>query len=218
MLIQSNTGWPMLKWYSPMSVGAWGLLLFGGFAFLSLVGELAEMGWWRRWPALRGLHPTSRVGRWVGVAGGACGFFLASYTGVLLAVTNRPIWADTTFLGLTFLVSAASTSAALLILLGAWTGARPESLQALARFDTWVLALEIIALAALVASLGPVARAWANGWGVLLAAAAALGMVVPIVLDRRQHGGGSAWWMAPTLVLLGGALLRAVIVFSSEAL
>src|SRR5690348_5274260 len=26
MLIQSNTGLPMLKWWSPMSVGVWGLL------------------------------------------------------------------------------------------------------------------------------------------------------------------------------------------------
>src|SRR5207253_8092479 len=56
-------------------------------------------------------------------------------TGVLLAVTNRPIWADTTLLGLTFLISAASTSAALLILLGCWGGASDASMDALERFD-----------------------------------------------------------------------------------
>ena len=44
-------------------------------------------------------------------------FFLASYTGVLLSVTNRPIWADTNLLGLLFLLSGASTAAALMILL-----------------------------------------------------------------------------------------------------
>jgi formate-dependent nitrite reductase membrane component NrfD len=218
MLIQNNTWWPMLKWYSPMSVGAWGLLIFSGFAFLSLVGELAETGWWRRWPALRRLHPAAPLGGVLGVVGGFFGFFLASYTGVLLAVTNRPIWADTNFLGMAFLVSAASTSAALLILLGAWVGARPDSLHALSRFETWMLALEILAVVVLVASLGQVARALANEWGILLAATAAVGMVVPLLLHWRRNDRGRAWWMAPALVLLGGAALRIVVVFASEAL
>src|ERR671935_50465 len=42
MLLQSATWRPMLKTYSPMSLGAWGLLIFGGFAFLSFLGALAE--------------------------------------------------------------------------------------------------------------------------------------------------------------------------------
>ena len=46
--------------------------------------------------------------------GSIFGLFLAGYTGVLLAVTNRPIWADSTLLGLLFLVSGASTGAAAL--------------------------------------------------------------------------------------------------------
>ena len=45
MLIQSNTGWPMFKWWSPMSVGSWGLSAFGLFSFASFVGVLAEDGW-----------------------------------------------------------------------------------------------------------------------------------------------------------------------------
>ena len=49
--------------------------------------------------------------------GGIFGFYVAGYTGVLLAVTNRPIWSDTPLLGLLFVVSAASISAALMILL-----------------------------------------------------------------------------------------------------
>src|SRR2546425_12421668 len=68
----------------------------------------------------------------------------------LLAVTNRPIWADTTLLGLTFLISAASTSAALLILLGSWSGASDDSIDALERFDASVLVLEAVVVAPLI--------------------------------------------------------------------
>ncbi len=218
MLIQSNTGWPMLKGYSPISVGAWGLLLFSGCAVLSFAGELAGMGILPPWPVLERLRPGSLAGRGIGMLGGLFGFFLAGYTGVLLSVTNRPIWSNTTLLGLVFLVSAASTSAALLLLLGAWTGATGESLGVLSRFDAWVLVVELLALAALVISLGGVAAAWLSGWGALLAGTALFGMVLPLFLHWRGQVGGQPWWVAPTLVLLGGAVLRAVIVFSVEAL
>jgi protein NrfD len=42
MLIESNTGEPMFKPWVPMSVGAWGLLLFGLFSFLGALGALNE--------------------------------------------------------------------------------------------------------------------------------------------------------------------------------
>src|SRR5437762_2231795 len=42
MLLQSATWRPMLKTYSPMSFGAWGLLVFSAFAFLSFLGALGE--------------------------------------------------------------------------------------------------------------------------------------------------------------------------------
>ena len=73
------------------------------------------------------LRPTRALGKVFAVVGGLLGFFVAGYTGVLLSVTNRPIWADTWLLGLAFLVSAASISAALLVLIaharGWWTSA-----------------------------------------------------------------------------------------------
>jgi len=51
MLIQSETLRPMIKTYSPMSLGAWALLCFGGCALLSFVAVLAERGW-LGWPLL----------------------------------------------------------------------------------------------------------------------------------------------------------------------
>src|ERR1051325_10223899 len=115
MVIQSETFLPMFKWWSPMSVGSWALMLFGAFSFVSFLAALAEDGRL----SVRGfqwLHRGVFGMLFVGL-GALFAFFLASYTGVLLSVTNRPIWADTNLLGLLFLLSGASTAAALMILL-----------------------------------------------------------------------------------------------------
>ena len=217
MLIQSETFRPMLKTYSPMSSGAWVVLLFSGCAFLSFLAALAEWGW-PDWPVLRRLDPTSRAGRLLTVIGAVLGLYLAGYTGVLLAVTNRPIWADTNFLGLTFLVSSVAASAALLILLGSWIGASSSTVHSLERFDRSVLVLEVLALAALVVSLGRVATVWLNGWGLLLAAVVLGGIALPRELARWRPASDRQGWIGPVLILLGGLLFRVVIVFSSDRL
>ena len=213
MLIESETFRPMIKTYSPMSLGAWALLCFGGCAFLSFVAVLVERGW-LVWPLLRHLSPPAIVGRLVTVIGALLGFYVAGYTGVLLAATNRPIWADTELLGLTFLISAASTSAALLILLGSWWGVAADSVDALEAFDASILVLEAVVMAALIASLGRIAMVWLNGWGLLLALMVLGGIVLPLYMRWRARG--PRWALRPVLILLGGLILRAVIIFSSD--
>ena len=231
MLIQSNTWRPMLKPHSPMSVGAWALLAFGFFAFLAFLAALADAGR-APWPWLRRLRSPGIVGALVVIVGGVLGFFFAGYTGVLLAVTNRPIWSDTPLLGLNFLISAASTSAALLILLAprrAWTLPGVHDLK---RFDTITLVLEALAIVALVVSLGSMAGAWLNAWGVLLLiGVGGLGIVIPLVLHvldmrrpvrpaarRRPPGRSFSTALAAVLVLLGGFLFRVVIVLSAAGI
>ncbi len=225
MLVQSETFRPMFKWWSPMSVGSWALTIFGAFAFISFVGTLVEMGV-IRWRPLARLNEIVRRGRTGGLfalVGSAFGFFLASYTGVLLAVTNRPIWADTTVLGLLFLTSAASTSAALLILLARRRrDVTPASLGWLERLDQWVTLLELAVLALLIISLGEVAEEWLSIWGLWLAVGVVLiGLLIPLALHwRPQLLGGMSRWSVPlaaVLALVGGFILRAVIVLSSEA-
>jgi formate-dependent nitrite reductase membrane component NrfD len=215
MLVQSETFRPMIKTYSPMSLGVWALTAFGGCALVSFVAVLAERGW-LDWPLLRQLSPRALVGRLVTVMGALLGLYVAGYTGVLLAVTNRPIWADTTLLGVTFLMSAASTSAALLTLLGLWDEVSNESMEALARFDTVVLMLEAVAIAALLVSLGHVAMVWLNGWGLLLGLMVLGGVALPLYMRSRTPGPRRA--LAPVLILLGGLILRTVIIFSSDQL
>jgi len=217
MLVQSQTFRPMLKTFSPMSTGAWVLLLFSGCAFVSFAGTLAERGW-PDWGILRLGSPEAPAGRLVTGLGAILGLYLAGYTGVLISVTNRPIWADTTLLGLTFLSSAASTSAALLILLGAWMGLSRDRLRRLERFDRSALILEAGAIVALVASLGRIATVWLDGWGILLAGVVLGGIAVPLLLDREGRPERRPVWIAPALVLLGGLVLRMVIILSSDRL
>jgi formate-dependent nitrite reductase membrane component NrfD len=217
MLVQSQTFRPMLKTFSPMSTGAWVLLLFSGCAFVSFAGTLAERGW-PDWAILRLGSPAAPAGRLVTGVGAILGLYLAGYTGVLISVTNRPIWADTTLLGLTFLSSATSTSAALLILLGAWMGLSRDRLRRLERFDRSALILEAGAIVALVASLGRIATVWLDGWGILLAGVVLGGIAVPLLLDRERRPERRPVWIAPALVLLGGLVLRMVIILSSDRL
>src|SRR5262245_62003297 len=102
MLFQSARWTPMWKPWSPMSLGSWALLFFGLVTLLSFAAALAEAG---RAPAgFRALRPPHILGGVVTVLGGLLGFFIAGYTGVLLSVTNRPIWSDTNLLGLMFLL------------------------------------------------------------------------------------------------------------------
>ena len=216
MLIESETGRPMFKYWSPMSVGAWGLLVFGLFAFLAVLGAAHEEGRIRWGPA--GFIART-LGTVVAVAGAIAGFFLAGYTGVLLSVTNRPVWADSSWLGILFLFSAASTAAATLILLARRRHIGDAlALDGLARFDKWVLVLELVALVIFLVTLGAAARAFLNIWGVvLLLGVIGAGILLPLAI-------GMGWvkrWahrpvMAAGLVLLGGFLLRVVTLLSSE--
>jgi formate-dependent nitrite reductase membrane component NrfD len=208
MLFQSHTGLPMFKAWAPMSVGAWGLMLFGGFTFLAAAGAAAEEGR-LSWPRLR-ILAQGTLGRVIGVFASGFGLFLAGYTGVLLSVSNRPIWADSNWLGILFLFSAASTAAAALLLLATRTGhGAAAGVAWLARFDRSALVLELLALIAFVVSLGQVARVLVGGWGVLLLlGVVGLGILTPL-LRPEPHV------RAARLVLVGGFLLRAVVLLAS---
>src|SRR5881227_3444249 len=157
-----------------MSVGSWALLIFGIFVFLAFLEALVEDNR-LAWAGARKFRPPGVLGSVIAVIGGLFGFYVAGYTGVLLAVTNRPIWSDTPLLGLLFIVSAASTSTALMILLAYRSGRTTPAVANLHRMDDWVIAVELLVLIAVMVSLGPVLRAWLNVLGVLLAIVIVLG-------------------------------------------
>jgi protein NrfD len=157
----------------------------------------------------------------VAVLGGTAGLFIAGYTGVLLAVTNRPIWSDTALLGMLFIISAASTSTALLMLLAQRYGWRTlPGVAALQRMDGIVLAMELVVLIAVMLSLGSAIRGWLNAWGLFLLVGVIIpGLIAPLVLSwrHRRHRESNLATVA-TLVLIGGFLLRLIVIFSSETI
>lgn len=222
MLIQSETGQIMFKSWSPISFGAWGVLLFGLFSFLAALGAAAEedrVGWGPARSLAQGFVATA-----IAALGAFFGLFLAGYTGVLLSVTNRPVWADSSWLGILFLFSACSTAAAALILLALWwRGSRrevvaPSTLDWLERFDKGALMMELIALIIFLISLGAVVRVFLSVWGVVLVLGViGLGILIPLAIGTGRFGRVSnKLATAAALVLLGGFLLRVAVIVGVE--
>src|SRR6266496_4071984 len=220
MLFQSeNFPAIMFKGWSPISFGAWAILLFGLLSVLSALGAMAEEGRLQN-AALRAVGGAVRGGlaKLVSGLGGLAGFFVAGYTGVLLSVTNRPIWADSPWLGALFVASGASTGAATLLLLGPKRGAAESSLRWLSTFDARALVVELLLLIVFVASLGAVARVWVSVWGaLLLVGVVGFGIVWPLVRHARPAT-GRARLNPAVAVLIGGFLLRVVLLLASEGI
>src|SRR6059036_4376148 len=224
MLFQSeNFPAIMFKSWSPISFGAWAILLFGLFAVLSALGARAEEGRLRN-PVLRAVGTAVRgraLAKVIAAVGGLFGFFVAAYTGVLLSVTNRPIWADSPWLGALFVTSGASTGAATLILLAPGRGATARSLAWLSSFDRRALVVELLVLVVFLGSLGSVNRVWAGFWGlVLLVGLIGAWILVPLGLHLKPASFGRLAARplvnAAKLVLIGGLLLRVVTLLASE--
>jgi formate-dependent nitrite reductase membrane component NrfD len=217
MFIQKETFLPMFKWYSPISIGAWGVGAFALFATLAFAGALAE---WGRLPAAFRSLAEGTLGRIIAALTGLGGLFVAGYTGVLLSATNRPLWADSTLIGLLFLLSGVSAGAAAMLLVG-WRRANRESVEWVGQMDFYSTLLELAVLAVLALSLGSVlGEVWGNGWGVLLVVGTVLlGLLVPMLLHWRPRLlGRLSIPSAAVLVLVGGLVLRMVVVLSSEAI
>src|SRR2546430_9110351 len=175
MLVDTSGGGLAFKPDSPMSLGSWALLVFGLFSFVSFLGAIGETGW------LRAASPIGRVLRggaglvWSAI-GTVFGLFICAYTGVLLAVSNQPVWSDAALaLGGMFLASALAGSAALLLLLArsrrdvdADTGVRLETA------DRHFVILEIILIVvflvtlAIAGTIGKVLGVWLVLWAVVI--------------------------------------------------
>jgi formate-dependent nitrite reductase membrane component NrfD len=217
MIYDASFGGPMFKYWSPMSVGSWVLLLYGVFSFVSFLGALGE-GDTRALARLAGALRGTAGTIWT-VIGTALALFVAGYTGVLLAVSNQPVWSDSAWVlsGL-FIASALTGSAALLLALGE----RRRSADAgtavrLAAADRNFAMLEAILLVLFVASvaaagtIGKMLGLWLLLWLVIVIGLATPFVVARLALTRR--------WppvAGPAIALLGVLALRALIIFAPQ--
>ena len=83
---------------------------------------------------------------------------MAGYTGVLLSVSNQPIWSDTWTLGGLFLASGLSVAAATLAMLARRRADAATTEAKLSRADRYFILLELVLLVAFFVSLGAIGR------------------------------------------------------------
>src|SRR5438270_175627 len=219
MLFDSRAGGLVFKYWSPMSLGAWGLMLFGIFSFVMFVIALGE-GRFLTWPGLErvGSVAANPIGLIIMVIGAIFGIFIAAYTGVLLAVSNQPVWSDTWTLGGLFLASGLSGAAATILLLNRRQPEATVTQPKLMEADRYFIILELVLIVLFLITLGGLVSnvlggAWITLWLVVL-----VGTLVPLVAEwrpglRRQVPPV----VVPVLVLVGVLALRAVIIFSAQA-
>ena len=210
MLIDSAGGGLNFKYWSPMSLGVWGLGVFSGFAFLSFLGEI-----WA--PVGRLLH--SLLGGLLLVVGLVFALFVGAYTGVLLSVSNQPVWSDGWPLGGLFLASGLSGATALLLLLIAarHRSQVAASVGALGEADRYFVVIEavlIVIFLVTVAAAGTIGRLF-NVVGIGLWVLVLVGLTVPLLAHSRSR----VLWPVLTslLVLIGVLALRAAVIFGGQS-
>ncbi|HYY78699.1 MAG TPA: NrfD/PsrC family molybdoenzyme membrane anchor subunit, partial [Actinomycetes bacterium] len=221
---------PSFKSGSPMSLGSWALVAFGLFAVVSFLEVLVRDGRLRRPFAVRAVRPLDGAfGKVWLVVGAVLGTFVAGYTGVLLAVSNQPVWSDSWALGGLFLASGLAGSAALLLWLVGYRADARFSAGMLELSERLFTLLELALLVVFVLTLvpdGTLGRAFGLPW-LLLWLVAFAGMVPGVlgllsarlavtaegaVVSRPLLASASM----PGLVLLGVLALRAAVILSAQ--
>jgi formate-dependent nitrite reductase membrane component NrfD len=219
MLVDVGTGTPVFKAYSPMSLGVWGLTLFGLFSFVTFLGAVGEGGY-LRWRILAGAGRvmSSALGKAFMVIGAVFGFFVAAYTGVLLAVSNQPVWSDTWTLGGLFLASGLSGAAATILLLSQRRREAAVTEGKLMEADRYFIILELVLIAVFLITLGGVVSKVLGGGWIILWLVVLIGTLFPLVAEWRPAVVRQLpFYFVPVLVLVGVLALRAVIIFSAQA-
>ena len=126
------------------------------------------------------------------IFGAFLGLFIAGYTGVLISVSNQPIWSDTWTLGGVFLASGLSVSAATLALLARGRSDAASAHGKLSRADTYFIVLELILLVAFFATLGALASRllaprWLALWALVVVRSMAFEAITrPVHLDAGR--------------------------------
>ena len=198
----------VFKFWDPMSIGAWAVGVFGLFTFVSAALSLSVS------------EQMQRLRRGISLVGMFFGFFLASYTGVLLSSSALPFWSDARLMGALFLASGASTGMAAISLILFLTGdSAGPGWGKVKRADRYSMIIELVLLAVFLGVLGSAARPITSGhfaplfWGGLIV----VGLLVPLVIDFVGHRIKVLSAVAALLVLAGGFVLRYVVVMSIQS-
>ena len=222
LFIYTKEATPYMNSLSPLSVGgSWVLLIYGGVTFVSFLNNLTIDG---RLKSAGLMNLLNRIPHKVyAVIGSFFGFFIAGYTGVLINVTARPLWAATDpLVGSLFIASAASNGGAAIALVMAWQNiASGDLLERLESFDriAMIVELALIVIMVIIAGqyAGPIMR---GAYGLMFwGGAVVIGILVPLALywyGRRRGAAINPVILNAALILVGGALLRISIVQAGQ--
>jgi formate-dependent nitrite reductase membrane component NrfD len=193
----------MLKPYSPISLGSLILGLFGVVSFLSFADEVLAHGRWFH-------RPGNPIGKLLSILGAVIGLALAGYTGVLLSVTNEPVWGNSPWISALFLFSGVSTGIAVLLLLAR---VPQTTFEKLSEADNYLMLFELITLIVFLVTLGALGTRFifATPTVILFAVVIVIGLLLPLALHWRPTlvgGMRAASVVASLLVLIGGFVLR----------
>ncbi len=217
------------KYWSPMSLGVWALLVFGLFPTVSALESFVLDRRARSATAGEyGLPVVGVIGRAFNIIGTVFALFIASYTGVLLSVSNQPIWSDTWTLGGLFLASGLSGSAAVMALLTRYRPAATFTIGRLHEVDGYFSILELVLLVAFFVTIVATGTAGRTLPFIPLWLLALVGIGSSLVVARghmriRPAGGsaviarvGANTLVISALVLIGVLALRAAVIFSAQ--
>jgi formate-dependent nitrite reductase membrane component NrfD len=222
MVIQSeNIPLPMLKWWSPISIGSWGLMIFSAFATISFIDLAVSRGYIRLgpWNQNATLHG-SKYGFWFAFPAIAAAMFVAGYSGALLSVTAVPGWKDTIFIAPFFVgVSVATGAAALLLVDSLRKLTPPDEVAGLTRFSVLTVIWQLLLFIVLAISLGSAISHFVTSirtivsftLAILLALAA-----LPLLYFKLKTSDQVRLGTGATLVLISGFLFRYAVVMGPQ--
>ena len=214
----------ILKLRSVMSLGSWGISIFGMLCGLTTAHQMANDGLLNWMPPIAKLMKALPV-KVIEVFGAIAGLFVASYTGVLLSSTAVPVWARARHvLGPLFVTSGLSTALSALSLILSFGRASDDELKKLDNAEVVTMTTELGLIASLYPILGPLGKPLFKGKNGALfqVGTVGAGLALPLLIklvsrvtgrkaSREQHIATSL------LVLVGGYILRHVWIIAGRA-
>lgn len=213
------------KWESPMSWGAWILLIIYPILFLGLLIRIPEEAG-KKFPKINALsiklREKTQFVKFLGALSMTFGGLLGAYTAVLLsAFSARPAW-NSPMLWTLFLASGLSSAAALVHLIGK----DPTERHLLAKADNGFLIAELIIIVLMIIGFVSSSQVHIDAAKLILSGPFAatfwvfvvfLGIVIPFFIqilsvnNKIPHTN-----IAPLLVMLGGLILRFIVVYAGQ--
>lgn len=214
-----------IKLESPMSWGAWTLMLVTPLSLAWIVMHVKEVFTGFKWPVDWG----NDIEKWllsykIPIAWGmvVLSVILGIYTGILLSAFNaRPLW-NTSILGPLFLTSGLSTGAASIVLFSR----NKEERHAFARIDLMLIAIELFLIVHLFMGFKASTQVQIDAANMFLGGefttsfwvfVVGFGLLIPAVLEVLEMRKLKVPYMvAPILVLTGGLIFRFIMVHAGQ--